>query len=158
MLGNFPQNFASSVFFFKINFSKKFFSVKRFGSRSGSKLFAKVISRVRFNYLKAESDMVQLNTHGHFNQPGKVTDQLSHCPEMTSIKVCFNKEAFIDLSSGRNHLSYCISRGKSFISKYFFSRKKIKNYLQLKFILGYFYILFVIFLENNTLPLIRKIF
>ena len=59
MLGNFSQLFCRLLTFFKLNFFKKFFqehyqSVKQFGSRSGptlcwawsgSKLFAKIISR-----------------------------------------------------------------------------------------------------------------
>ena len=59
MLGNFPSFYSCLLYFFKINFFEKFFqehyqSDKQFGSRSGptfwrscsgSKLFAKVISR-----------------------------------------------------------------------------------------------------------------
>ena len=50
MMGNFSCFCCRLLTFFKINFFNKFFqehyqSVKQFGSRSGSKLFAKVISR-----------------------------------------------------------------------------------------------------------------
>ena len=53
-------------FFFKINFVKKFFqenyqNVKQFGSRSGSKLFAKVISRQQKRNFKFDASKERVN-------------------------------------------------------------------------------------------------
>ena len=97
MLGNFARFFCRLLIFFKINFSKKFFqkyhqSIKQFGSRSGltycqawsgSKLFAKIISRRHKQVMSWRSKTSKIDSQRtKMNQNGWRTDKLQKSTEV----------------------------------------------------------------------------